>query len=75
MFVPLRSVELERKDPTTVIKAVWQSVPTMEDVPISVCAAAKIPSVRTTHPPLDGFERCWNYSRNSVPVDLDLDLQ
>lgn len=55
VFVPLRSVELERKDPTTVIKAVWQSVPTLEDVPISVCAPRlppKLPTKASNHPPL-----------------------
>lgn len=51
VYVPLRSVELERKDPTTVVKAVWQSVPTMEDVPIAVCVT-KHTKPKPVHPPL-----------------------
>ena len=51
VYVPLRSVELERKDPTTVVKAVWQSVPTMEDVPIAMCVP-KTAQTGSKHPPL-----------------------
>lgn len=50
VFVPLRSVELERKDPTTIIKAVWQSVPTKE-IPVCVQHMA-INQPAQHHPPL-----------------------
>lgn len=56
VFVPLRSVELERKDPTTLIKAVWHAVPTTEDVMPSdgnlVGLTAKPTLLSTVRPPL-----------------------
>lgn len=45
IFVPLRSVELERKHPNTVVKAVWQSIPTEPEplVPRLDCRSIPMP--------------------------------